>query len=53
MPSFCPSQPKYCLKKLRRLFYITLRRSKLEYSSTVWDPHLHNDIHQLEMNGPA
>ena len=26
---------KYCLEKLRRLSYISLRRSKLEYSSSV------------------
>ena len=42
MPSFCPSQPKI-------LSYISLIRSKLEYSSSVWDPHLRKDIHQLEM----
>ena len=40
---------KYCPEKLRRLSYISLIRSKLEYSSSVWDPHLRKDIHQLEM----
>ena len=29
---------KYCPEKLRRLSYISLIRSKLEYSSSVWDP---------------
>ena len=40
---------KYCPEKLRRLSYISLMRSKLEYSSSVWDPHLRKDIHQLGM----
>ena len=40
---------KCCPEKLRRLSYISLIRSKLEYSSSVWDPHLRKDIHQLEM----
>ena len=40
---------KYCPEKLRRLSYISLIRSKLEYSSSVWDPHLRKDIHHLEM----
>ena len=40
---------KYCPEKLRRLSYISLIRSKLEYSSSVWDPHLCKDKHHLEM----
>ena len=40
---------KYCPEKLRRLSYISLIRSKLEYASSVWDPHLRKDIHHLEM----
>ena len=39
---------KYCPEQLRRLSYISLIRSKLEYSSSVWDPHLRKDIDQLE-----
>ena len=40
---------KYCPEKLRCLSYISLIRSKLEYASSVWDPHLRKDIHYLEM----
>ena len=41
---------KYCPEKLRRLSYISLKRSQLEYSSSVWvGPNLRMDIHQLEM----
>ena len=42
----------YCPEKRRRLSYIYLIRYKLEYSSSVWDPHLRKDIHQLEMVQP-
>ena len=49
MPSFVRRTLKYCPEKLRRLSYISLIRSKLEYYSSVWDPHLLKDIHQLEM----
>ena len=40
---------QYCPEKLRRLSYISLIRSKLKHSSSVWDPHMHKDIHQLDM----
>ena len=40
---------EYYPENLRRLSYISLIRSKLEYSSSVWDPHPRKDIHQLEM----
>ena len=40
---------KYCPEKLRRMSYIYLIRSKREYSSSVWDPHLRKDIQKREM----
>ena len=46
---FVRSNQKYCPEKLRHLSYISLIRSKLEYSGSVCDPHLRNDMHQLEM----
>ena len=49
MSRFVCRNLKYCPEKLRRLSYISLIRSKLEYSSSVWDPHLRKDIHHLEM----
>ena len=35
--------------KIYDFLILTLIRSKLEYSSSVWDPHLRKDIHHLEM----
>ena len=39
--SECTSQVKY-------VAYTTMVRPKLEYSSTVWDPHLTSNVHTLE-----
>ena len=37
-----------CPTKLKELSYQSLIRSKLEYSASVWDPHLAKDINALE-----
>ena len=37
-----------CPQKLREQAYISLIRSRLEYSAAIWDPHLEKDIQQLE-----
>ena len=37
-----------CPKECRRLVYITLVRSRLEYASTVWDPNNKQDPETLE-----
>ena len=37
-----------CPKDCRRLSFIALVRSKLEYAATVWDPHVKKDIERLE-----
>ena len=39
---------KNCPHECRKLAYITLVRSTLEYGSSVWDPHLQTDIDSLE-----
>ena len=38
----------YCKKSFKQTAYISLVRSLLEYSCTVWDPHLEKDISQIE-----
>ena len=40
---------KYCPRKLKELSYVSLVRSKMEYASGIWDPHLLDDIKRLEM----
>ena len=37
-----------CPKECRRLAYIALVRSRLEYAGTVWDPYYQQDIEKLE-----
>jgi hypothetical protein len=40
---------KHCSKTLKETAYISLVRSVLDYSSTVWDPYLQQDIDRLEL----
>ena len=37
-----------CPQELRRTSYISLVRSVMDYSATVWDPHLRKDVNSLE-----
>ena len=37
-----------CPKECRRLAYIAIVRSRLEYAETVWDPYYQQDIKKLE-----
>ena len=38
-----------CPRKTKTLCYLALVRPLLEYASTVWDPHIQDNIHRLEM----
>ena len=40
---------RHCNASFKETAYISLVRSVLEYSSTVWDPHYKDDIKQIEM----
>jgi hypothetical protein len=37
-----------CPKDCRRIAYISLLRSKLEYGASIWDPYLKQDIDRIE-----
>ena len=37
-----------CPQELKKLAYITLIRSKLEYAACIWNPHLDKDISRIE-----
>ena len=39
---------KHCNESFKQTAYISLVRSVLEYSCSVWDPHLEKDISQVE-----
>ena len=36
-----------CTSQVKSVAYTTMVRPRLEYSSTVWDPHLTSDVHTL------
>ena len=38
-----------CPRSTRELAYTTIVRLKVEYFSSVWDPHLKEDVNTLEM----
>ena len=40
---------KYCPRKTKEMAYFSLVHSTLDYSASVWDPHLKNDRTKLEM----
>ena len=37
-----------CTSQVKSVAYTTMVRPRLEYSSTVWGPHLTSDVHTLE-----
>ena len=39
---------KACPQNCKRLAYISMIRSSLEYASSIWDPYLQKDINKLE-----
>ena len=39
---------KHCNKKFKETAYISLLRSVMDYSATVWDPYLQKDIDRIE-----
>ena len=46
--SFLRQNHRNCPREFRRLAYITLVRSRLEYAETVWDQYYQQDIAKLE-----
>ena len=42
-----------CPQECRRLAYISLIRSSLEYGATAWDPYLKQDVDRLEGTTPS
>ena len=40
---------KYCPKKIKETAYKAYVRPKVEYSSSIWDPHKKKDIKKIEM----
>ena len=45
---FIRRNPRHCNESFKETAYISLVRSVLEYSSTVWDPHTDKEISQIE-----
>ena len=46
--SFLKRNLRMCPEECRKLAYLALVRSKMEYGSVVWDPYLEKDIQMLE-----
>jgi hypothetical protein len=40
---------KSCPRDTKKLAYLQLVRSTIEYSASIWDPHLQKDIDKLEV----